>query len=180
MGPIAYSLCAKPVVGLLMFVTAQCAFPPPFSHAALPLDAAGTIATARFDAPVDTTYQLLVTFAFPDAESVYRDQVVGSRHDKYCDGRPYDQVPGFARDGLGQPIPFRFAIRRASDGAIVAERTVESLCIVSQGGRFAKTRQLASVPLPRGEYAAEITNLAAQPGLAGVRAEVMLAGPRMK
>ncbi|QBE62413.1 DUF5625 family protein [Pseudoduganella lutea] len=180
MGPIAYSLCAKPVIGPLMFITAQCAFPPLFQGVPLRLDQAGAVASASFAAPVDTTYRLLIRFTFPNRQSMNGDRIVGSRHDRYCDGRPYGQVPAFARDGLGQPIPLHIVIRRASDAATVIERTVESLCINAHGADLTKTRGIASVTLPRGKYSASITNVTQQPGLAGVHAEVMLAGPRMK
>ena len=176
MGPIAYALCAKPVIGLMMYATAQCAFPPLFQGVPLAMAQAGATATARFTVPVDKSYPLLVNFTFPDNEARLRDRIVGERHDSYCDGRPYAQVPSFARDGLGQPIPLRVVVRRQGDGRIVAERTVDSLCVSAHDLRSRKSRHVADVALTRGDYIAEITNLAAQPGLAGVAVDVMLAG----
>lgn len=175
MGPIAYSLCAKPVIGVVMFVTGQCAIPPLFDGVPIRMDRADATATARFKAPVDKSYPLLVTFTFADADARRRDVVIGERHDSYCDGRPHAQVPPFARDGLGRPIPLRIVVRAARDGTVVAERSVESLCICSHGP-LDKSRHLTNIALRRGEYIAEVTNLAAQPELAGVRAELMLAG----
>ncbi|WBS04597.1 DUF5625 family protein [Pseudoduganella sp. SL102] len=140
------------------------------------MDQADATATARFKAPVDKSYQLLFTFRFADDDTMRRNVTIGNRHNTYCDGRPYAQVPSFARDCLGRPMPLRIVVRASRGGTVVAERTLESLCISSHGDPLRKTRHLTIIALQQGEYIAEVTKLAAQPELAGVRAELMLAG----
>jgi hypothetical protein len=175
MGPITYSLCQKPVIGLVMFATTLCAFPPLISDLPLSLAESGTVATKAFTVPVDKSYFFDVNFEFPSADAFLHDSTVGTRFDANC-RLPYHDIPIQKRDGLGRPIAFHVLIRRRSDRAVVIDRTFESLCLYARGGPkwTVKTRTIGRVELTRGQYIAEIENLEAQPGLAGVKASVSL------
>ncbi|NHZ91660.1 hypothetical protein F2P45_22010 [Massilia sp. CCM 8733] len=170
MGPIAYSLCQKPVIGLVMHITFACSFPPLIADQPLALSEAGVTASTAFSVPVDKRYSLDLTFAFQNAWAMRQDEIVGSRYDKHCEpGVNYGDIPVAQLPGLGRPIPFRVAVQRKSDKAVVIERTFTSLCKVSGGiDRARKTRQIGRLDLTRGEYILVITNLERQAGLDGV------------
>ena len=167
MGPIAYSLCQKPVIGLVMYITFACSFPPLIADQPLALSEAGVTASAAFSVPVDKSYSLDLTFAFPNAWAMRKDEIVGSRYDQHCEpGVDYGDIPVAQLPGLGRPIPFRVVVQRKSDKAVVIERTFTSLCQVSSGiDRARKTRQIGRLDLVRGDYILVITNLARQDGL---------------
>lgn len=167
MGPIAYSLCQKPVIGLVMYITFACSFPPLIADQPLALAEAGTTASAAFSVEVDKAYSLDLRFAFPNAWAMRKDEVVGSRYDKHCEpGVDYAAIPLAQLPGLGRPIPFRVVVQRKSDKAIVLERTFTSLCQVSSGiERARKTRRIGRLELVRGDYLLVITNLERQAGL---------------
>jgi hypothetical protein len=170
MGPIAYSLCQKPVVGLLMYITSACAFPPLLANQPLPLTQAVAATSAAFTVEVDQGYSLDMAFRFPDADAAGRDEIVGSRYDQYCEpGVKMDGIPAAQLAGLGRPIPFRVTVRRQSDKALVLERRFTSLCKISSTmDGMQKTRQIGRLDLTRGAYLIEVTNLESQPGLDGV------------
>jgi hypothetical protein len=69
MGPLTYSLCHKPVLGLAMFVAGACGFPPLFHEEPFPLQQASAGFVKEFEAPVSKPYSLLLVFGFPSANS---------------------------------------------------------------------------------------------------------------
>ncbi len=175
MDPLTYSLCQKPVLGLVMFVTSMCAFPPLFHGAALPLQQAGTHLAEEVEAPVGKAYFLELGFAFPSAASFDADEVVGSRYDEVC-LRNEAEVPASQRNGLGRPIPIHVQVREQRSGAIIVDKTFHSLCVTSFGGPMAytKTRTAGRLDLPAGRYRIEVRNLESQAGLDGVKTSVSL------
>lgn len=171
MGPTAYALCQKPLVGALMYISSLCGFPPLVQNAPLSLESAGSSASVPFAVKVDKTYPVNLDFVFPSADAYQRDEVVGSRFDSNCrPGVKYDDIPAAQRVGLGRPIPFRVRVRRKSDQVVVIEQTFNSLCQVSSAAHLAsKSRQIGPLALTRGQYILEVTNLQAQAGLEGVK-----------
>lgn len=171
MGPTTYALCQKPVIGLLMYVSSLCAFPPLVKHAPLPLASAQSSASAAFTVQVEKTYTIVLAFAFPDAAALRRDEIVGSRYDSHCGPDvKYDQIPLAQRAGLGRPIPLHVVVRRASDRAVVMDQEMTSLCKVStQFEPPIASRQIGQIALGRGDYVIDVTNLQAQDGLEGVK-----------
>ena len=169
MAPLTYSLCHKPVLGLLMFVASACAFPPLVSDAPFPLQQEGASAAREFEAPVSKPYSLLLSFSFPSAAASYRDEVVGSRSDESC-GRAYDTISTSQRTGLGRPIPIHVLIRERATGSIKVDRVVNTLCLSSSGGPgFQKNRTAARIELAAGKYLVELRNMESQAGLDGVK-----------
>lgn len=174
MGPIAYFLCQKPAVGIVMFVTGACAFPPLFSHAPLALQQAGTVVVKEIEVPVGKPYFMGVNFEFPSAEAIRVDEVVGVRHDANCE-RDYADIPESQKSGLGRPIPLHVVIRDKRTGIVATDKVFESLCLSSFSARgFEKTRTAGSVELAAGSYIVEIRNMASQAGLEAVKTSVSL------
>lgn len=175
MNPLTYSLCQKPVLGLVMFATSMCAFPPLFQDAALPLQQAGARLVEEFETPVGKSYLLELEFRFPSAASLAADEVVGSRYDQVC-LRNGEDIPAPQGSGLGRSIPVHVEVREQRSGALVIDKTFHSLCVTSFGGHdaYTKTRTVGRLDLPAGRYRIDVRNLESQAGLDGVKTTVLL------
>lgn len=167
MGPITYTLCQKPVIGIVLFASSACAFPPLFHDEALPLQQAQASFVREFEAPVGKTYFLDLRFHFPTAQAREADTVVGSRHEVDC------QRDGRQQAGAGRPIPIQVLIREQRSGKLVLNSVADTLCM-SDGTSLVKQRRVARLELARGTYIAEIRNLESQPWLDGVKTTVSL------
>ncbi|MDP3837643.1 MAG: DUF5625 family protein [Methylococcales bacterium] len=174
MNPITYSLCHKPVIGMVMFITSLCAFPPLFSHIPIALDKAGAIAYSSFSVPVTKKYVLEIDFEFPNKEAKSKDEIVGDRYNENCRGNiKYQDIPEKERIGLGKPILFRVIIRNQKNNAVITDKVFESLCVIS-GFKNEKTRTIGWLDLTEGKYSAEVINLDAQKNLEGVKTSIIL------
>jgi hypothetical protein len=175
MGPITYSLCNKDVIGLAMWITGFCAFPPLIPATEISLRDRGLILSKEFHAPVDKSYLLNLRFVFPSTEARIKDRLVGDgRASHYCNGDiHYDTIPEHERPGLGLPIPFRVVVRSEPDGASVVERTFHSLCHVAHA-KNDKHRNVGRLDLNRGSYRIEVTNLQPQLAFGDITIEMSL------
>jgi hypothetical protein len=177
MGPITYSLCQKPLIGPVMWITSLCAFPPLFSNESITLSTLESSVSKSFTVPVDKKYPLAVTFEFESVEARRKDEIVGNTFNESCnDNVRYEEIPEGKRAGLGRPIPFKVIVRKAVDQSVVLERTFVSLCETSSDSKNRKTRTIGLLELPRGEYSAVVTNLQAQPGMERVKTYISLYG----
>lgn len=175
MGPITYWLCEKPVIGVVMWISSLCAFPPLFSNEPIALSIANSTVSKAFVVPVDKKYPLTLTFAFESLQARLSDQIVGDRFDENCYKQErYEDIPENKRSGLGRPIPFKVSVRRTSDRVVVLNKTFVSLCRASHNGANEKSRTIAWLELPRGEYTLEVINLQGQLGLERVKTHVSL------
>lgn len=164
-----------------MWIAGLCSFAPLFADEPIGLNSVGASITRPFHAPVEKSYPLAVSFYFPSTEARLKDQVVGDRFDNNCQGGArYEDIPVAQRNGLGRPIPFKVVIRKKADSSIVLSRTFVSLCVTSHDGATRKSRIIGWLPLPIGDYIAEVTNLEAQPDLATVRTVLSLYGDHGK
>lgn len=180
MGPITYSLCHKPVIGVLMYVSSLCAFPPPIPNEPLPMASAGLAVSKEFEAPVDKAYAFDLVFEFPTGDARLSDQILGKWPMEYCGKNiAYEDIPVTHRAVMGRPIPIRIVIRKISDRSIVADQTHVTLCSSGHTSTM-KWRPIGWVNLTRGKYIAEVTNLKSQPGLEGVKTMFTLVGGRGK
>ena len=162
MGPIAYSLCQKPVIGVVMFITSLCVFPPLFENEPIPLMQADTKVVKAFKVSVAKKYFVELTFRFPSAKERLDDQLVRAMVDRNC-----------VENESGRTALFRVTVRRSPGQSIVSQQTFSSLC----GQGYTTTDQLeriGSVELDQGNYTLELTNLQAHPGLERVEAQVSL------
>jgi hypothetical protein len=176
MNPLTYSLCQKPVLGLAMFVTGMCAFPPLFPETPLPLHQAGARVVEQVEAPVGKAYFLDLVFTFSSAAAARDDEVVGSRFDDIC-LRNVADIPESRRYGLGRPIPIHVQVRDQKSGTVTIDKVFHSLCLNSSGpgtGGFTKHRTAGRLDLPAGRYIVEVRNMESQAGLEGVRTAVSL------
>jgi len=176
MGPIAYALCKKPVIGVLMYISSACAFPPLVWNEPLSLTAAQSSASAPFTIKIERSYTVALNFEFPNNEARMRDQVVGSRHDSNCKpGVKFEDIPAAQREGLGTPIPVHVVVRRRKDQVVVVDQEYASLCLSSTGFEpSTKSREVGRFALARGDYVMEVTNLQAQTGLEGAKTSFSL------
>jgi hypothetical protein len=174
MGPTTYTLCQKPVIGVIMFIAFLCSFPPLINNQPVSLETAGMVLSTPFTVRVDKSYGFELEFVFPSVEARLRDEIVGSRYDVYCKGDVrYEDIPKTETNGLGRPMPFQVVVRRKSDRVVVLDRSFQSLCTFAHVDSK-KYRYIGWVPLPAGEYIAEIFNLAPQSGLEGVKTNISL------
>ena len=174
MNPITYSLCQKPVIGVVMWITSLCSFPPLIQDAPISLATAGAKISVAFQVPVDKRYGFDLAFDFPSPEARSMDQIIGSRYDEHChDPVTIESIPELKREGLGRPIPFRVVILRKSDRTVLIDKALTSLCSFA-GSNNRKLRMIGGVDLARGKYIAEITNLESQAGLESVKTSISL------
>ncbi len=173
MGPITYSLCQKPVIGLMMWATTLCTFPPLIDDEPFFIKEKKPSISIPFEVPVEKNYSLKMNFIFPTTEARLQDEFVGTRYNQYCqDNIKYNRIPELDRKGLGQPMTFKIVIQK-KDGSIVFEETVESLCVTSHR-RNIKTRTITRIPLLEGEYLAKITSLDNQNNFKDVNTSIRL------
>jgi hypothetical protein len=174
MGPITYSLCQKPVIGVVMWVTSLCAFPPLFADAPISLAISGETISKSFTVSVEKRYAFDLTFEFPSIETRLSDQIVGSRYDENCFGnKTLSDLRESKRVGLRRTFPIKVTVRREKDRGLVTERVFNSLCVTAHIDSK-KWRTVGWVELAQGDYIAEITNLESQAGLDGVKTYVSL------
>ena len=180
MDPLTYSLCHKPVIGLMLFAASACGFAPLFQDLPLALRQAGAVMSTAFDAPVAKPYTLKLQFRFPTAAASLADEVVGSRHDAAC-ARPYATISLAQREGLGRPIPIHVLVREKETGRVALDQVFDTLCITSRGGPgFTKTRTVARFPLAAGSYTIALRSLEKQSSLDDVETTVSLVSGERK
>jgi hypothetical protein len=76
MGPITYCLCHKEIIGVAMWITGLCAFPPLIPVTEISINEPGLVISKEFNAPVDKSYLLDLNFIFPSTEARTRDEIV--------------------------------------------------------------------------------------------------------
>jgi len=180
MDPLTYSLCHKPVIGLMLFVASACGFAPLFQDQPFALRQEDAQMYKEFDAPVAKPYSLTLQFRFPTAAASLADEVVGSRHDAAC-ARPYATIPLAQREGLGRPIPIHVLVREKETGRVALDQVFDTLCITSRGGPgFTKTRTVARFPLAAGSYTIALRSLEKQSSLDDVETTVSLVSGERK
>jgi hypothetical protein len=174
-GPLTYSLCQKEVIGLAMWVTGMCAFPPLVEPTPVSLQVPGMVLRKEFKAPVEKSYLVALNFSFPSTDARLKDDLVGDRYSgKDCDANmQYDSIPPRERQGLGVPIPLRVIVRKQPEGTVISDEIFNSLCITSYSSNR-KTRSVGRIKLKEGVYRLEVHNLLAQPAFKDIGVEIIL------
>lgn len=170
MGPTTYALCQKSLIGPAMWIAGLCSFPPLVSHLALPMNLGGESVTTSFTVPVEKNYQFILHFEFASTDARLQDAIVGRSYSAECDNEPNSLVD---KPEYGRPIPIRVVVRRAKDRLILVDKQFTSLCLLGHVDNR-KTRSVGWVALPRGEYTAEVTNVAAQKDLTNTKTFISL------
>jgi hypothetical protein len=178
MTPRRYALCQKPVLGLLMWITTLCAFPPLLEVPAPDLAQADSEVSHEFAVPVELSYGFELAFEFDNPDAYARDSVIGSRPDPRCwtPGAPAPANPA----EHGREIPMRVRVLRLPDRQPVHDEVHRLPCLTSHQPPRRKVRLLAAVPLAPGRYLATVGNLQAQTGLEGVSVQLQVSPPRGK
>ena len=178
MGPIAYSLCQKPVIGLAVWITGLCAFWPPIPDTEISIQDTGLALNKEFSAPVTKSYMLTLRFVFPSTKVRLKDELVGDGHTSdFCTSSiEYDAIPQRERSGLGLPIPFKVIVRTHPAGTPVVEQTFHSLCTMGHNLRDGKYRDVGRFDLKEGAYRIEVYNLQPQPAFRDIKVQ-MSVGP---
>jgi hypothetical protein len=177
MGPATYALCQKPVIGLVMFISSLCAFPPLILNEPLSLTRAGSAASKEFVVPVDKTYMFDLAFEFSSMEALKRDPMPKAGYG--CeDDIKIEKMPTTLGQNLAGSIPIHISIRRQSDGRVIIDQTFVSRCkfAVSDSEHPTVWQKIGRVELTRGTYVVEVSNLEAQAGLDGVKTSFSLVG----
>lgn len=176
MGPVTYALCQKPVIGLLMYMSTLCAFPPLILEEPLSLASAGASVSKAFVVPVDKTYWFDLAFEFSSMEALTRNPMYKPRYGCAAGAAAEDTPTERGKDAGA--IPIHVSIRRQSDGRVIVNKTLMSRCQFAMSGGEHPTlwQEIGRVELTPGKYVAEVSNLEAQPGLDGVKTSFSLVG----
>lgn len=172
-----FSLCQKPLLGVAMVAVSLCEFPPLLKDVPVELSAAGSVASAEFEVPVDMKYALLLEMSNPGGESLSKQEVmiIGDRRQEDCAATvDLAKMPVRERAAFGRPMPFKVEVRRKPDGMLVYTRAVTTLCVASKWANQ-RSRSLGQIALLRGAYSVRIENVAAQSGLEKLKATLVLA-----
>jgi Domain of unknown function (DUF5625) len=177
MGPIAYSLCQKPILGVAMWLASACAIPPLFAEVPINLVVPETKVTVTFNAPAELKYFLGLSFEFESDEDRFCGTIVsGSVENCYgntdSNEKPLSEVRKHPLGGL--PIPFKVVIHRASDKSIVTEKKFIFSGEWAHDGKIKEDKVIGELALKSGAYTAEITNLAARSGFENVKTKLFL------
>ncbi len=174
MDPVRFTLCKTKGIGLIMWITFLCHFPPLIEPTEVSLENAGLILKKEFEVPVETAYVFYFQFVLPSEKSSKINKIIGERYDYFCDGETeYKSIPANKREGLGLPIPLKALIYDESSNKLIIEKTFYSLC-VSSVGKNDLIRRIGKVELTRGDYRVEIFNLNPQPSFKDIKASIFL------
>ena len=153
MGPIAYSMCQKPVIGILMFATNLCAFPPLIYNE--PLLEIG--ASKEFNVPVDKSYSL--------------DFHLFTRQSMECASAASFQIKETSID-----IPFSFHVviaKQLDQSAVLAKIFQVSFKVAaptdSQSQSSNQWSNSIKIELARGDYTARIDAIDQSGCFAGIK-----------
>lgn len=176
MGPVTYALCQKPVIGLLMYMSTLCAFPPLILEEPLSLVRVGSSVSKAFVVPVDKTYWFDLALEFPSMEALQRNPMPKPGYGCAA-GTAAEETPMESGKAVGA-IPIHVSIRRQSDGRLIMDQTFMSRCQFAMSGGEHPTlwQEIGRVELTPGKYVAEVSNVEAQPGLDGVKTSFSLVG----
>ena len=112
-----------------MWIAGLCTFPPLFSGQHIDLSITGASVTKSFEAPVEKSYPLAVTFEFPSVEARLSDQIVGERYSEHCQGDiRYDAIPEAQRKGLDSQFHL---------GLLYERQQIALLFLIAPSYRFA-------------------------------------------
>ncbi len=184
MGQTRYDLCQTPGIGLIMFVSNLCAFPPIIPDADISLLEPGVVLKTNFKVRVEKSYELILGFYFSTVQDRLNDNIIGFGYDRYCQSCLHDCNPSEIiekdRKYYGKVISIRVIVRKLPDSTIILDRTFQTLCATGHDGKTRKDRDIGWISLPRGEFSIEVINILSQPELEGIETKIMLAAGHEK
>lgn len=179
MTPRQYRICQSPVLGLLMWASGQCVFPPLFDDVAIDLTQPGAVASQEVEVQVPLDYQLHLRTRFSSDEARVADKVIGGYVDGHCGTTRRLPAPEGVRVRMGTPIRFQVRVVALPSQDVVLDESFESLCSIGHAGD-SKWRDVAVLPLEAGRYRVTVGAPEGQPTLAGTRNFLSLNAPRNK
>lgn len=171
MSPTLLALCQKAVIGPALWITGQCAFPPPLPATAIQLDTAGLVLSQEVEVPVSMGYFLSLGVEFASVEDRLNDRLIGSQYDVPCygpDARQMSDFPVEQRRDLGRPVRLQVSVLDARQGAVAWKADLASICRAGHDLKRKKLQVLALAPLAEGRYRVLVHNVEPRPDLAGL------------
>ena len=171
MGPITYSLCQKQGIGLVMWLTFMCSFPPLIENEPFSLKDINQPISIAFESPVEKSYELSIDFAFPTTDDRVQDKFIGSR---YCQNNTIPKnISESQKINFGKPINLKISVQNKENDLTVFDKIIKSFCTTSHR-RNIKTRTITYIPLSEGDYIINIELLDKIVGLNDVNASIRL------
>ncbi len=178
MGQVIYELCNVPYLGFVVFLFNLCGIEPPIPPVAVSLDRPGIVVETSFSVSVDKSYPLWMWVTFPSNEAFMMEGVMGTPvggSDAYLIRQGLDPSSPEVRANFGQEVPFRVLVRKLPEKNIVFDDVLYSRGYDAHINPT-KIRNAGAVPLKRGDYQIEVTNLYGQPAFSGLKIELSLQG----
>lgn len=181
MSPLTYSLCGKPIIGLVMFATGLCVFPNPVHRLPFSLGNEGAVAQAEFEAPVTKPYFLELVFGYAEGNSQQARSLVGERQVPTCSVR-YASLETVSTDTAfpGIATPVEVTIQSANNSAVVEHFFLSGSCGASWYAKGEIGRTLAAINLKAGKYRLTVKNLRAHESLQSSNTSISLSPGSMK
>ncbi len=170
MGPITYKLCHTAGIGVAMWITGLCAFPPPVPKQRVELDRPGLVMSASFSVPADKKYPLV--FGYKSSGAVPDPKV----RETCGFDRDYETTSDWKSLGGGRSVKFKVVIRKAEGMPPIFEGAMDHLCITSNANGFPDDVLVGYVPLAEGAYKIEVFNVRPYEDLKGKDTYLYLAG----
>lgn len=179
MTPRRYKVCQSPALGLLMWASGQCVFPPLLNDVPIDLPQPGAVASQAIQVQVPLDYQLHLRTRFPSGEARVADTVIGGYLDGHCGTTRRPPETDAQRRRLGTPIRLQVRVVALPSQRPVMDETVETLCSFGHAGD-SKWREVAVLRLEAGDYRVTVSSPDGVPALGGTRSFLSLNAPRGK
>ena len=171
MNPTLYALCQKAVLGPILWISGQCAFPPLLPETSISLDAPGLVLTKEFEAPVSKNYFLSLHVEFESVQQRLNDTLIGSKYDVPCYGnnaKSAADFPAGRQSDLGKPVKLHVKVLRLPSETIAWESDIASICRAGHNLKAKKLQVLALTHFDQGKYRITVQNTEARPDLAAL------------
>jgi hypothetical protein len=175
--PTLYALCHKPVIGVALWLSTLCTFPPLLKETPIAVAKAGLVVSSAFQVPVAQGYFLSARFTFPSTQERISDTLVGARFDTPCYGpgaRRFEDFQSSDRRQMGHPLRLRIMVKRQPSGKVAYSEDVASICRAGHDGGAVKTQVLSLMTLAQGSYSIEVHNLEPRPDLDALHPSLVL------
>lgn len=153
MNEVTYSLCHKPIIGLVMYLSSLCVFPRPVENVPIALADPSSAAETEFESPVAKPYLLELVFKYPDGQFEKANAIVGrgqsqSCRDKFSSVESVRIPSGFS----GTATPLEVTVRVLSSGSVIEHFFVSGACGAAWWTKGEIGRTLAIIDLQKGKY----------------------------
>lgn len=159
------ALCAKPLIGVLMWIGSLCASNQLLGDATVSLSLPGEVLAREVLVPMNERYRLTASFRYADRAAYDAPSAAGgvahASHPACKSAQQYDALGEVERAALGAQIALRVTIAEPS-GKVVSRTTFASRCVQSWG-HLTKSREFGWIDLKKGRYVVSVENLVGVP-----------------